>query len=377
MRNFLGNYAGAAQALADANPYPYSYLASPWAEMGAWRAEAKGRVYSLLGYTPQHCPLNARILESFTHDGLTVERIAYDQPFGPSTEGFFLKPAGSTGPLPAVVALHDHGGFKYYGKEKIVALPDEPPILQAFKQECYGGESWASRLAKRGYAVFAPDVFLWGSRKMAVEEVPDAFRDVMRDVQPGTREYIEAYNAFAGGYETIVAKSLFLAGVTWPGIMAYDDRRAVDYLLTRPDVDAARIGCGGLSGGGQRTIYLAGLDDRIQCGVCAGFMSTFAQTVKTDVHSHTWMFHLPHLAKLMDLPDLAALSGGRPFMALYDTEDPLWALEGQKAADEKLKNIYGKMNRPECYIGKYYPGPHKFDVLMQNDAFSWFDKWLL
>jgi dienelactone hydrolase len=57
-----------------------------------------------------------------------------------------------------------------------------------------------------------------------------------------------------------MSKSLFSAGATWPGVFPAEDQRALDYLCARPDGDATRVGCGGLSGGGLRTVYLTGLD---------------------------------------------------------------------------------------------------------------------
>jgi dienelactone hydrolase len=70
---------------------------------------------------------------------------------------------------------------------------------------------------------------------------------------------------FAAEHEHLVAKSLFCAGTTWPGVFLAEDRRALDYLCSRPDVNASKVGCCGLSGGGLRTVYLAGNDDRIAC----------------------------------------------------------------------------------------------------------------
>ena len=375
VKHFLGNYNELAMGVVKACKYPLSYLAQDWPELASWQSMARGRILELLAYWPKSCPLNVRVERAYEYDGLMVEHISYEQPYGARTEGIFLKPAGVQGKLPGVVALHDHGGFKYFGKEKITGLPGEPEILKEFKEECYGGVSWANELAKRGFAVFVPDVFLWGSRKMTAEDVPEEFVENLKKQEPGTRAYIEAYNDFAGGYETVIAKSLFLAGTTWPGIMAYEDRRAVDYLVSRADVDDSRIGCGGLSGGGQRTIFLAGLDARIKCAVCVGFMSTFAETVEKNITWHTWMLHLPHMANLMDLPDLISLHAG-PLMVQYDTEDPLWSLQGERDSNEKLEKIYAKMNIPEKYSGKFYPGPHKFDREMQNDAFDWMERWL-
>jgi dienelactone hydrolase len=376
MENSLGNYTALAVETAEACSYPYSYLSGNWENLPLWQKTARGKLFELLSYNPPPCEMNSRIADSFEWDGLLVERVIYDEPYGPPTEGFFIKPPGS-GRLPAVVALHDHGGFMYYGKEKIAAFPGEPEILREFKAKYYGGASWASELAKRGYAVFVPDVFLWGSRKMLVEEIPGEFTgDVLSGEQPGTRKYIEVYNQFTRENEAVLAKSLFLAGTTWPGITSYEDIRAVDYLESRADVDPDRIGCGGFSGGGLRAVFLAGLDERIRCALCVSFMSTFSQTVKRNINNHSWQLHLPHLANFMDLPDVASLSGGRPLMAMYNEQDRVWALEAQRAGEEKLKRIYEKMKCSGNYHGVFYSGSHKFDLAMQKDAFDWFDKQL-
>jgi dienelactone hydrolase len=158
--------------------------------------------------------------------------------------------------------------------------------------------------------------------------------------------------------------------------MAWEDRRALDYLASRPEVDAGRLGCAGLSGGGLRTIYLSGLDPRIRCAVCVGFMSTIGEMLDDKVRMHTWMFHVPHLSALLDLPDIASLHGPQPLMLQCDRDDPLWTLAGQQQADAKLKKIYAAMGAADSYQGMFYPGPHKFDLPMQKDAFEWFDRWL-
>ena len=159
--------------------------------------KGKGQVLKLLSYSPEPCPLNASVDKRYTKDGLMIEHVSYDQPFGPRTEGILLYPIGAKGKLPGVVALHDHGGFKYYGKEKLVDLDDEPDILTEFKRENYDSTSWATKLAKQGYVVFVPDIFLWGSRKLAVDDVPETFVQQVLSKTPGSRAYIEAYNDFS------------------------------------------------------------------------------------------------------------------------------------------------------------------------------------
>jgi hypothetical protein len=89
-------------------------------------------VFDLLSYNPPRKDLNPKTLKTFVHDGVQAELLSWDQPYGPPTEAYLLKPleVKPGEKFPAVAALHDHSGFKYYGKEIITAMPDEPEILR-------------------------------------------------------------------------------------------------------------------------------------------------------------------------------------------------------------------------------------------------------
>jgi dienelactone hydrolase len=290
-----------------------------------------------------------------------------------------MKPENIQGKLPGFIGLHDHGGFKYYGKEKITAPKNAPEIMKDYQAEYYGGRAWASELAGRGYVVFVPDVFLWGSRKILPEDIQERY---LRQWQDGLSQpvdslaYIAAYNNYAGYAESDLAKTFTEAGMTWGGVTVYDDMRAVDYLLSQPCVDSGNIGCAGLSGGGLRTVLLAAMDERVKCSCCVGFMSTSAEFALYKVFTHTWMMYIPGLTNLMDFTDLYSMHGKKPTMVLYDTDDPLYTPKGQEDADKRLRAIYAKMGSPELYVGRFFPGPHKFDIEMQDFAFEFFDKCL-
>lgn len=343
-----------------------------------WRIRARAKVFELMAFDPIKTPLNASVDSKREEGDIVVEEISYDLPYGPRAQGFFLYPWERSGKLPAVVALHDHGGFFYYGKEKVTAIPREPSILTRFKKEAYGGRSWATELAKRGFAVLIPDVFLWGSRKIPVESLNEEFQATFKDLRPGSEEYVQQYNKLLNSMEDlIVAPTIVNAGSSWPGIFSYEDRRSIDYLITRQEIDENRIECGGLSGGGLRTIFLAGLDPRIRCAFCVGFMSTLRGLLRNRIKSHRLFMYVPHLSSFLDLPDVIALRAPSPLMVQYDIDDELFTLEGQRQADEKIAHIYSQIDHPDNYVGKFYPGPHKFDIEMQDDAFEWLDKHLL
>jgi dienelactone hydrolase len=310
-------------------------------------------------------------------DGLHIEMLSWQLPSGARTEAVFLKPAGATGRLPAVLALHDHGGNKFLGWRKIVKIEGNHWPIQATHQErYYGGAAWANEIAKRGYAVLVHDTFPFGSRRVLPADVPERLRQGAVDPDPTDVDAIAKYNAFASQHEHIMEKSLLTAGTTWPGVYIVEDQRALDVLCARPDVDPSRVGCAGLSGGGMRSVYLGGLDERIRCAIPVGFMTTWRDFLLDKTFTHTWMAYVPLLPKYLDFPEILALRAPAATMVLSCTEDPLYTVAEMRRADTMMKEIFERGGAPESYRCKFYPGGHKFDLEMQADAFAWFDRHL-
>ena len=108
-----------------------------------------------------------------------------------------------------------------------------------------------------------------------------------------TKDDVAKFNRRSQQGEQLVARSLFTAGITWPGVALWDDLRTVDYLASRPEVDPARIGCVGLSMGGYRSFLLAALEPRIKVAVDVGWMTSFAAQIRKHV-VHTIGLVVPH-----------------------------------------------------------------------------------
>ena len=175
------------------------------------------------------------VQHQLVHDGLHIEHLSWQLPYGPPTEAVFLKPAGARGRLPAVLGLHDHGGNKYFGWRKIAQIGDElHPMMKQHRDHYYGGVSWANELARRGFAVLVHDAFAFASRRVRVGDLPPVVRKDLKEVNPESEEEIKAYNKFAADHEHLMSKSLFCAGTTWPGVFTAEDQRALDYLCSRP-----------------------------------------------------------------------------------------------------------------------------------------------
>lgn len=349
-----------------------SYLSGDWGDVDAWRANARKKISELLGFYPKPVPLDSKVESRFVSDGVVTEEVSYKLPYGPRTRGFFLYPEKRQGKLPGILALHDHGGFFYFGKEKIVKSGIQSPMLSEFRKAHYGGRYWANEIASRGFAVLSIDVSLWGSRRVPLDGVnPDLVKS-FEGLVPGSEEYIEQFNLYWDSTEASITISTMLnSGTCWPAIHLFEDQTSVDYLLTRSEVDPERIGCGGLSMGGQRTLFLAGMDPRVKFAVCVGFMSPVREMLRNHIRGHGVGFYVPGMIRLMDLPDIISLHAPDPLMILYNNQDGLFTLDSQQSADRKISEIYSKMGHRENYVGNFYEGRHKFDVKMQGDAFDW------
>src|SRR5262249_10589336 len=145
--------------------------------------------------------------------------------------------------------------------------------------------------------------------------------------KPDSAEYINAYNQWTYPTETEIFKSLACAGSTFTGLVAYEDQCALDYLLSRSEIDPTRVACGGLSGGGPRSLFLSGLDDRLAASFVAGFMPTIQATSYGQMlNCHTMMAFLSGMAESLDFPDILSLHAPKPTFVQQCIHDGLFTL---------------------------------------------------
>ena len=88
------------------------------------------------------------------------------------------------------------------------------------------------------------------------------------------------------------------------------------------------------------------------------------------------MIYIPGLPNDLDYPEILGLRVPLPTLVLNDTEDQLFTIGEMQRADRMLAEIYTKAGAVDRYKASFYPGPHKFDQPMQDEAFAWFDRWL-
>jgi len=375
--SLIGPYGKWAASLIEKQLPSLSFRRKEYSNLEKWRTAARQRLVERLAIPDIGGLPEVKVKKQYNYDGLHIEELTWQLPYGRPTEGILLKPQNAQGRLPGILAFHDHGAQKYFGTKKITRTGEEQhPVMKEHQEEYYENAAWANEAAKRGYVVLVSDAFPFASRRVLLKDVPEHLRAGLNDANPDDPRNIKAYNDWAADHEHIMAKSLFSAGTTWPGVFFAEDRKALDILCARPDVDASRIGCGGLSGGGMRTVFMGGLDPRIKCAVCVGFMTTWKEFVLDKSFTHTWMTYVPVLPNELDFPEILGLRVPLPTLVLNDEQDGLYTLPEMKRADNILREVFKKARAEDKYACSYYPGPHKFDRKMQNEAFNWFDKWL-
>lgn len=369
----VGSLFPVIEAQAVRGEFPLSYLNPKFRNLQRWKREARGKLLQLLHYAPEKCDPRPEVVEKVDLGDFVREKIYFNTTPEIRVPAYLLIPK-RTGKMPAIVALHDHGGFYLWGKEKLVEVEGEAPILKKWRDDYYGGNSIASVLAKQGYVVLVIDMFYWGERRMILDDDPADWRERPADISP---QRINAFNQRSGQNEQLVGRTIFSAGFTWAGLMFWDDIRSIDYLLTRPEVDKDRIGCVGLSVGGLRSCHLAALDARIKAAVVVGWMASFPAQLQRKVRNtigHTKV--VPGLYRHLDYPDVASLAMPAALMVINGSKDGLFDLGGVERSFEKLNRCYEKAGIPEKIATRMYDAPHEFNGAMQEEAWAWLKRWV-
>jgi dienelactone hydrolase len=366
----LGTLAADVERLAAANRYALAFPSPRFKTYSEYRAAARAKVLELLSYRPEKVDPRPEVLDRVDRGDHVRERVVFSTSPVFRVPAYVLIPKGLTRPAPAVVDLHSHGGMFLFGKEKVTDLGANHPAMTEYHRANYDGRPTATELVRRGYVVITIDALMFGERRVMV----DADRAAGWDRSKYTADDVRRLNAVCRAKESTITKGLTFAGATWPGVVAWDDMRTVDYLVTRPEVDPKRIGCVGISMGGYRSIYLTALDDRIAAGCVVGFMSSVRPMIKAHLDTHSFVHFLPGLPRYLDLPGVAALAAPRALLVQQCKQDKLFPPAGMEEAVRAIAAAFKAAGCEKQFEGRFYDEPHRFTKAMQNEAFDWFDR---
>ena len=318
-----------------------------------------------------------RVENSWIKNSVYGEELSWSVGFGPRSHGWLLMRPDQTSRAPGILALHDHANIKCYGKEKIAIgrLTAAARVIE-LREKFYGGRAFANELARRGFVVFCHDVFMWGSRKFSYKSMPERVQRLAEEHSElmsfrGFRETgLERYEIAARYQEDVIAKYCSALGLSLAGLILREDMIALNYLQSRQEVVADKVGCIGLSGGGTRAALLRAVAEQPLTTVLVGAMATLRSLLDHNVANHSWLLFPPGLASIYDWPELVASGKPSSLLVQYNKNDDHFPLDGMREAHRRLLRYFSEF-APRRYEGVFYPGPHKFDVAMQEDSFRW------
>ncbi len=292
-----------------------------WRPDAAWRAEALAVARRhLLQPGDDGAPFEAERLAQEDRGDHLAERWTLRLALGQRATALHLRPK-ARGPHPAVLLLHDHGARFDIGKEKLIPPLDDPArsaSAQAWVARYFDGRWWGHTLVQAGYAVLAVDALGWGER-----------------ARPG----------FARDDQQALAAHLQQLGLSWAGLIASDDLRALRWLRQLPHVDAHRVATAGFSMGALRAWQLAAVaPDEVQACVAAHWLCARDGLLRPGEHtlqgqSAYAMLH-PGLAAELDHPDVAALVAPRPLLLFGSPQDRLFPWDAVQATVRRLAQAW-------------------------------------
>jgi len=292
-------------------------------------------LYGLLGdLPPRNRPIEARLVGEEERERYVLETLVLDLNGIELAPAYLVRPRRTPGPWPVVLYHHAHGGDYVLGKDELLrgrgALQDPP---------------YADVLTGLGYAALCVDTWAFGERRGRREG--EIFRDM-----------------------------LWAGQVMW-GMMVYDSIRAVDYVTSRPDIDASRIAAMGISMGSTMAWWLAALDERVRVCIDLCCLTDFDALIETrNLEGHGLYYYVPALRKHFTTARINALVAPRPHLSLAGIYDELTPPAGLDRIDRELKGVYAAAGAPDAWRLSRYATGHMETAAMRAEVVAFLREWL-
>jgi cephalosporin-C deacetylase-like acetyl esterase len=304
------------------------------ADAEAYVQAIRTKIQQSFGPWPEKTPLKPRITGIVEREDYKIEKILFEsRPNFLVTANLYV-PKGRDFPLPGVVGSCGHSSN---GKAA----------------EAY--QSFAQGLARQGYVVLLYDPIGQGERLQYTNDRLES------EVGVGVREHI-----YAGNQQ-------FLVGEFFGSWRAWDGIRALDYLLTREEVDPAHVGVTGNSGGGTMTTWLAGIDRRWTMAAPGCFVTTFRRNLENELPADTEQCPPRVLALGLDHSDWLAAMAPNPVIILAKERD-YFDVRGSEEAYRRLRHLYGLLGA-EQNVGLFVgPTSHGYSQENREAMYRWFNQ---
>ena len=299
-------------------------------------SEARRReLYAMLGELPARTrPISATKRGEEQRDSYVLERWQLDLNGLEPVPAYVARPVALKGRAPAVLFNHSHGGGYKIGKQEFV---DGRSYLQP--------EPYAKTLTDLGCVALAIDHWVFGERSHTTEA--DMFKAM-----------------------------LWRGQVLW-GMMVYDSLRALDWLVERPDVDAARVGTVGISMGSTMAWWLAALDGRVKVTVDICCLTDFHTLLaRKRLSLHGLYYYVPGLLNRFTTAQINALIAPRAHLGLAGLQDKLTPVEGLDIIDRELTKAYADAGHPERWKLLRYDVGHMETPEGRREIIAWLKRFL-
>ncbi len=271
----------------------------------------KESLLDIIGPFPEKTPLNARILNTIEKKDYRIEHIIFEsQPSFYVTSSLFI-PSGlkENEKAASIIYCSGHSPTGYRGYYEHVIL----------------------NLVKKGFVVFAFDPVGQGERLQYYDS--QSGKSV---VGPPTREH--AY----------MSAQTFITGISLTRYNIWDGIRAVDYLLTREEVDSAKIGITGRSGGGYQSAYIAPFDERIYASAIENHISNYKRILQS-IGPRDGEQNLIHMfSRGIDQPDFLSIRAPKPVLMITTAND-MFNIQGSRETAQEVSSVYNVYNKKENF----------------------------
>jgi dienelactone hydrolase len=313
-----------------AAPQSLRFQARTRAEADAWQRTLNAKLTELLGGFPrERSPLRPVTLDTRSLPGCTRERIVFDSRPGVSVLAYVLLPAQRTSPAPTMICVPGHGR----GVDDIVGID----------------EQGRDRTDKAGYQHdFAIQVVEAGMAAVAIEPMGFGCR----------RDPINARQGLARKACEPVAGGALMVGQTMVGWRVWDIMRTLDYIETRRELDARRVGCVGISGGGTATLFATALEGRLRVAMVSGYLNTFRDSVGSLAHCID--NYVPGILNWAEMHDIGGLIAPRPLFVESGEQDNIFPIQASIESFNKVREIYRVFGAADRIEQEVFPGEHSF-----------------
>jgi dienelactone hydrolase len=338
-RNFLQS-SGALLTAAAASPV-FGDAALPVEDFAAFatrQVKRRRELWKLLGDVPwRHRPKPARVVSKEDHEGYTLERLVLDLNGIEDVPAILLIPKKRRERAPGLLYIHWHGGMYDLGKEQLLKGVTAQP-------------AYASVCAEKGLVTLAIDSWCFGERK---------------------------HEKDGGEGEQDAFKLMLWRGQVLYGMMMFDEYRAMDYLASRPEVDAQRLGAFGMSMGATKAWWLAALDPRVKVCMDVCCLTDYEELIRTHgLKEHGIYYYVPSLLKSFQTADVNELIVPRPHLSVNGRQDPLTPPAGVEKIREHLLPLYRRYGKEaDCRI-ELFDCAHVELPEMRGRILEWMDRFL-